>query len=520
MKKRGFVSKKMLALTVLACLRLGNTAYGADYTVPSIGITPGGNSNSHITVSGGSNTLDLTQGGFSGIEDGKHVERAVYDSGDTINSLFADTYEASYKAYKEAADAYELALAAFHDDESSLELETAKNDALYALQQREQDLNDVCSDPNNKLVMSAEDVKKIFESPAGEVLQYSRGEETYKDAISGKELQINVKKDLVYSQNELGLPESPITISYDKPTSADPVNDPQQHDDLHVVQVTGSGTVLNVDGDGDPATVYELNAVSKNGSGVFDVSDGAELNLNTSISYKTGGSEDTGTKFNKDANKSISSSMVKGNVTWGGTVSTPFGNFDITDAQSANEYNDALIKFIQKDEKTRLMNQEQVQAFYDEWAGKMYTITGEVDASYKYNWDEQDLQNIADAAIKDGDIGLKSTSDNYFVGVHGSDTVINIREDVVIDGNNSGGTIIKGDFAGAGGAGNNTLNVDGTLKGAATAVDAVNMDINVSATGQIKGSIILDKGTIDNKGEIGNTTIANGTLNNTNKVNG
>jgi autotransporter family porin len=520
LKKRGFVSKKMLALTVLACLRLGNTAYGADYTVPSIGITPGGNSNSHITVSGGSNTLDLTQGGFSGIEDGKHVERAVYDSGDTINSLFADTYEASYKAYKEAADAYELALAAFHDDESSLELETAKNDALYALQQREQDLNDVCSDPNNKLVMSAEDVKKIFESPAGEVLQYSRGEETYKDAISGKELQINVKKDLVYSQNELGLPESPITISYDKPTSADPVNDPQQHDDLHVVQVTGSGTVLNVDGDGDPATVYELNAVSKNGSGVFDVSDGAELNLNTSISYKTGGSEDTGTKFNKDANKSISSSMVKGNVTWGGTVSTPFGNFDITDAQSANEYNDALIKFIQKDEKTRLMNQEQVQAFYDEWAGKMYTITGEVDASYKYNWDEQDLQNIADAAIKDGDIGLKSTSDNYFVGVHGSDTVINIKEDVVIDGNNSGGTIIKGDFAGAGGAGNNTLNVDGTLKGAATAVDAVNMDINVSATGQIKGSIILDTGTIDNKGEIGNTTIANGTLNNTNKVNG
>lgn len=175
MKKRGFVSKKMLALTVLACLRLGNTAYGADYTVPSIGITPGSNNNSHITVSGGSNTLDLTQGGFSGIEDGKHVERAVYDSGDTINSLFADTYEASYKAYKEAADAYELALAAFHDDESSLELETAKNDALYALRQREQDLNDVCSDPNNKLVMSAEDVKKIFESPAGEVLQYSRG---------------------------------------------------------------------------------------------------------------------------------------------------------------------------------------------------------------------------------------------------------------------------------------------------------------------------------------------------------
>lgn len=519
MKKRGFVSKKMLALTVLACLRLGNTAYGADYTVPSIGITPGSNNNSHITVSGGSNTLDLTQGGFSGIEEGKHVERAVYDSGDTINSLFADTYEASYKAYKEAADAYELALAAFHDDENSLELETAKNDALDVLRQQEQALNDVCSDPNNKLVMSAEDVKKIFESPAGEVLQYSRGEETYKDAISGKELQINVKKDLVYSQNELGFPESPITISYDKPTSADPVNDPQQHDDLHVVQVTGSGTVLNVDGDGDPATVYELNAVSKNGSGVFDVSDGAELNLNTSISYKTGGSEDVGTEF-KDTSKSISSSMVKGNVTWGGTVSTPFGNFNIQDAQSANEYNDALIKFIQKDEKTRLMNQEQVQAFYDQWAGKMYTITGEVDASYTYNWDQQKLQEIADKSIKDGDIGLESTSDNYFVGVHDSNSVINIKEDVVIDGNNSGGTIIKGNFAGAGGAGNNTLNVNGTLKGAATAVNAVNMDINVSATGQIKGSIILDKGKIKNEGEIGNTTIANGILENTNKVNG
>lgn len=276
---------------------------------------------------------------------------------------------------------------------------------------------------------------------------------------------------------------------------------------------------MNVDGDGDPATVYELNAVSKNGSGVFDVSDGAELNLNTSISYKTGGSEDVGTEF-KDTSKSISSSMVKGNVTWGGIVSTPFGDFDIHDAKSANEYNDALIKFIQKDEKTRLMNQEQVQAFYDQWAGQMYTITGEVDASYKYNWDQQKLQEIAEKSIKDGDIGTASTSKNYFVGVHDSNSVINIKEGVVIDGNNSGGTIIKGDFAGAGGAGNNTLNVNGTLKGATTAVNAVNMDINVSATGQIKGSIILDKGKIKNEGEIGNTTIANGILENTNKVNG
>ncbi|WP_298562745.1 autotransporter outer membrane beta-barrel domain-containing protein [uncultured Phascolarctobacterium sp.] len=517
MKKRGFVSKKMLALTVLACLRLGNTAYGAEYTVPEITISGGGSAPVSVS-SGNDNTLNLTTDGFNKVETGKHVEREVYDSEDTINSLFSATYEAPYNAYKNAADAYALAQAAF-DDDNSPELETAMNAAWDELQSKEQALKDVCSNSSNKLVMSAEDVKKIFESPAGEVLQYSRGQETYKDAISGKELQINVKKDLVYSQNELGLPESPITISYDKPTSDDPVNDPQQHDNLHIVQVTGSGTVLDVNGNGDPATVYELEAVSKNGSGVFDVRDGAELNFNTSISYKTGGSEDVGTEF-KDTSKSISSSMVKGNVTWGGIVSTPFGTFDVHDAESANKYNDELIKFIQKDEKTRLMNQEQVQAFYDEWAGQMYTITGEVDASYKYNWDQQKLQEIADKSIKDGDIGTASTSDNYFVGVHDSNSEINIKEGVVIDGNNSGGTIIKGDFDTSGTSGSNTLNVNGTLKGVTTAVDAVNMDINVSATGQIKGSIILDKGKIDNKGEIGNTTIANGTLNNTNKVNG
>ena len=52
---------------------------------------------------------------------------------------------------------------------------------------------------------------------------------------------------------------------------------------------------------------------------------------------------------------------------------------------------------------------------------------------------------------------------------------------------NSGGTVIKGNFADSGTGGRNTLNIDGTIKGSnSNAVNAVNMDVNISTTGKVK----------------------------------
>ena len=512
MKKRGFISKRLLAVVVLTCLRISNTAYGAVYTVPEINI-PDGNGDMAVSITGGTNSLDVTAGGFAGVETGNTVERGTYQSGDKIVDLFASIYQEAYTEYKSADDAYQAAAAAY-DRERSPETEAARDAAKAALELKETALVNVCNDPGNKLVMSVDDVKNIFVNQSSQVLYYSEQQASYKDAISGKELHIDIKKNIVYSENDLGLPDGDIYINYDKP-----VADQKQHNDMHVVEVSGGSTVLNVDGNDN--AVYDLHAISKNGSGVFEVKDSAELNFNTSISYKTGGNNDTGKLFDREANKQFSSNLIKGEVTWGGHLTTPFGTFDIIDAASANAYNDALIKYIQSDEEVRLLNQEQVQAYYDQWAGKMYSVSRGTDASYTYNWDENQLQEIEDAAIKAGDIGLAGTQNNYFVGIHDSNSVINVKEGVVIDATNSGGTVIKGNFADSGTGGRNTLNIDGTIKGSnSNAVNAVNMDVNISTTGKVENAIIINTGTIENKGTIANTTIKNGVLNNYNKING
>ena len=110
--------------------------------------------------------------------------------------------------------------------------------------------------------MSVDDVKNIFVNQSSQVLYYSEQQASYKDAISGKELHIDIKKNIVYSENDLGLPDGDIYINYDKP-----VADQKQHNDMHVVEVSGGSTVLNVDGNDN--AVYDLHDISKNGSGVF-----------------------------------------------------------------------------------------------------------------------------------------------------------------------------------------------------------------------------------------------------------
>ena len=95
MKKRGFISKRLLAVVVLTCLRISNTAYGAVYTVPEINI-PDGNGDMAVSITGGTNSLDLTAGGFAGVETGNTVERGTYQSGDKIVDLFASIYQEAY----------------------------------------------------------------------------------------------------------------------------------------------------------------------------------------------------------------------------------------------------------------------------------------------------------------------------------------------------------------------------------------------------------------------------------------
>ena len=112
-----------MAVVVLTCLRISNTAYGAVYTVPEINI-PDGNGDMAVSITGGTNSLDLTAGGFAGVETGNTVERGTYQSGDKIVDLFASIYQEAYTEYKSADDAYQAAAAAY-DRERSPETEAA-----------------------------------------------------------------------------------------------------------------------------------------------------------------------------------------------------------------------------------------------------------------------------------------------------------------------------------------------------------------------------------------------------------
>ena len=122
--------------------------------------------------------------------------------GDKIVDLFASIYQEAYTEYKSADDAYQAAAAAY-DRERSPEDRSCRDAAKAALELKETALVNVCNDPGNKLVMSVDDVKNIFVNQSSQVLYYSEQQASYKDAISGKELHIDIKKNIVYSENDL-----------------------------------------------------------------------------------------------------------------------------------------------------------------------------------------------------------------------------------------------------------------------------------------------------------------------------
>ena len=89
-----------------------------------------------VSITGGTNSLDLTAGGFAGVETGNTVERGTYQSGDKIVDLFASIYQEAYTEYKSADDAYQAAAAAY-DRERSPETEAARDAAKAALELKE-----------------------------------------------------------------------------------------------------------------------------------------------------------------------------------------------------------------------------------------------------------------------------------------------------------------------------------------------------------------------------------------------
>lgn len=541
MSRKKNVSKNMLAIVALACLHVSNTGYGAVYTVPDISM-PEGNGKTALTISGGgNNVLDVSGKGFGGIEKGNSVETGYYSAGD-LSDILNSTYKSSYDAFKDASKNYGLATTAYNQASSAYEAArqahannpTPENEALMQaaetamqnagnakgaaeneMRSKDAALSAIASDPNTKLVMKADDVKAIFDAPRTETVGHEAKRTSYTDAVSGKELYIQTKTGFFVNSEELGLNNAGISFLYDKP-----VKDQKQFIATKVVAVDGDNTVLDVES--NSGTPVVIDTVTKTESGIFDLTNGGDINFNSSITYEMGTAGlDTGRVFNKEEHKSQTGNVKQGKVQWKGAIEAPFGNFTVNDAASANAYNDALIAYIQTDERTRLMNQGEVQKFYDKWSDAMYSFHAEKEYDYTYKFDDAALEQVAKDAMKAGDVGAKNVNENYFVGARDSNSVITIKEGVEINSGNSGGTIVRGDFNDSGTNGRNVLNVDGTLTGRNTeAVRAKNMDINVGAKGVITGDITLSDGAIDNKGNIGNIRLTRGNLKNENTING
>ena len=172
-----------------------------------------------------------------------------------------------------------------------------------------------------------------------------------------------------------------------------------------------------------------------------------------------------------------------------------------------------------------------------------YTITynvqrAEVDELAAKAGVTEQFKNRVTSADVNQDIGTKGVGDNYFIGVTGSGSIVNIAQGKTIknsvDGGYSAGFVIKGDFENSGKNAENTYNINGTIEGnqatsttenSAATIKVKNANVNVANTGKVDGAIVVaesDAGktnTLNNKGEItGHTYMANGSITNEGKM--
>jgi autotransporter family porin len=522
-KKSG--RRRLSAVALLGLFSAGSFAA----TGITQGYNPAVNDNKigSVTVSGPNETIDLgLNQGFNSAQKGEEAERHTIRTEDSIGSL----YKIKYQDVADAQANLDLAVKSGHDQTVIDHLSQILSDKKSAAAQISDDKL-IVNDPNNLIGKNTE-ATRISDTTT-----------KYKDPVTDKVFEITVKDSLVKTQAGSQVSGSEMQIDFYEKMPQE-----TQYSDMQMVEVNGGATHATVT-NGGAATNAELNAISKSQSGVIQVNDGANLTFDTDASYYTGSGKSTSTAFT-DKDKYVSSTQqTLYEVTFKGTVNTALGVRTIDNEDDFNQFNKDLIKFIQNDEQIRLTysTPEAMQAFYEQQIAGLYVSKslGSYDVTYALTHDEleelakqQGLENAFNNRVKPedrgNDVGLESTENNYFIGVTGEGSVINITENANIKnsvkdaaGNNqvSAGTVIKADFDSSGATANNVFNIDGKIDAnSGSAIKAKNAEINISATGVINGSISVtgqganngaDQNSIDNKGTItGSTTLENGALTN------
>ena len=495
----------------------------ADTGVPQ-GYTPANNDDAvgHTTISS-SDTLDLSAGdGFSSTEKGEEVKQHTF----APSSSIVDLYRLKYGNVADAQTAYDNAVVA-GASESELEgLQTALTQAQT-----------IAAGISDEQFVVTGDVALLGSDTQG--ANIVKGYVGYTDPVTGATLQINAIQTITEVNTATGVGGTDLKFTFYEKTPQD-----DQYSGMNMIEVTGAGTVVNVENTGSADNAV-LNAISKNETGVINVTDGGSLNYNTDTAYYTGGGASTSQTFSNGPYTSTNTTNLKQMVYPGGFYSSALGmNVTIDNASDYAAYNQLLLNKIKTDIQLRLdyATTDAMQAWYDAAIAEAgvttsylgsYTITysmtyAEVEALADESGLATEFANKVTSADTD-DIGLQSTSNNYFIGVKNSGSTVNLSEGNTIknytDEGQSGGSIIRGDWDESGETAQNTYNINGTLDANGySAIKVNNAEVNVSSTGTIKGDVSIKgsgaaggtvENTLNNDGAItGNVVLNNGTINN------
>lgn len=474
-------------------------------------------------VSGAGQIIDLNTGaGFGGAQKGKEVTPHTISAEDSFSNL----YQIKYADVKTAYNNLTTAQNEHRPADEIAAYQQAYDDAVTHSQSIADDKFKV-SDPNNLIGQNTE----------GTVI--SQKDIKYKDVVTGKTFEITVVNNLVTTLAGSGIGNSGMSFNFYEKMPAE-----NQYDAMNMVQVDGATSDLTIINSGNQSDNETLNAIAKNGSGVILINDGANLTYDTQTSYYLGSGKSTSTPFIDQENYTLSNTQQLYKVTFKGEVNTILGVRNIDSVEAFNAFNKELISFIQTNQQIRLdySNVDAMQAFYQQQISNLYSNSSLGEFSYTYNLTHDELEQLAakqglatefaDRVTNEdigSDIGLDSSSKNYFIGVTGNGSVVTLTENAQIKNATSEGTslgsVIKADYDTSGLTANNKFIINGEIDASGgSAISAKNAEILIGASGVIKGNISAtgtganngaSPNSVENHGLIsGTATVDNGKITN------
>ncbi|WP_392551588.1 autotransporter outer membrane beta-barrel domain-containing protein [Orbus wheelerorum] len=488
--------KKGNKLKLASCLLLATLSYQSEAT-EIISQDFNAKDNSHkageIIISNTVDNIDLGLGkGFSGIQKGEEVKQHTITTQETISSL----YKIKYTDVNNAVNHLTQITNNFNNGiATQADLDSAKN-MLQQAQDKASAISDskfMVNDPNNLIGNNSEGT------------EISEKQLKYKDPVSDKTFEITVKDNLVKTGGRNDIHGLGVSVNFYEKTDND-----VQYDEMELIKVVGNGTDITVENSINNTLNNQITAISKNGSAVIRIEDGANLTFDTNISYYTGGGRSTSQEFieQNQYQSKLSTSLYK--VNYKGDVNTILGVRSINSESDFNLFNQELISYIQNNEQLRLdyPSQEKMQSFYDAQIAGLYTVSSVGSYEVKYVLTKEELAELAkEQGLEDAfnnkvtladsktDVGLKTTHNNHFVGIDSSGSIITVNENSTIDNYIAGqgisdGSVIRADFSNSGINGNNIINVDGVINAhGLDVIRANNAEVYVSDTGIINGNI-------------------------------